>query len=382
MPLQLPISNDFLTAKRQIGDPLSDETLQKIIAEKGPGEAKKLFDLLIGQIEMPVAELPTVAQDFIAATNALPAWTDWNKVKLANDLFLDHGPKFLVFLYYRSLPILYSCANGAKVLVQAGRLTHQESDKHKIFARRIAETGQFMLEVMKPGNLRPGGSGIQAIQKIRLIHAAIRAFTPKEKWDAVAFGVPINQEDLAITLLTFSVVLTDALERFGISEKEEIVEGFLHTWTAIGSLLGIEEDLLPSDVATAHALLEAILQRQSKASEEGQLLTKALLDFSMEILPERVHNIPTLLLFHLNGKEMCERLGVQTTPGCLGSLVPDFLKGLFRISERLEDRVKEPMHDFLKMFGTLITRAMVSYFDKYEKRQLELPKRWLEPPQV
>ena len=159
--------------------------------------------------------MPSATKDFLAATNVLPAWTDWNKVKLANDLFLDHGPKFLVFLYYRSLPILYSCANGAKVLVQTGRLSHQ-NDGHKIFARCIAETGQFMLEVMKPDSLKQGGTGIQAIQKIRLIHAAIRTFTPEEKWDATVLGVPINQEDLAITLMTFSVVMIDALERFGI----------------------------------------------------------------------------------------------------------------------------------------------------------------------
>lgn len=377
MPLHLPISNTFLDVKRQIGDPLADDTLQQIIADHGPAEAKRLFDLLIGRIEMPVSELPTAAQEFLVKTNQLPAWADWEKIKLANDLFLDHGPKFLVFLYYRSLPILYSCANGAKVLVQTGRLSHQENDQHKIFARRIAETGQFMLEVMKPGSLRTGGSGIQAIQKIRLIHAAIRAFTPKEKWDVEAFGVPINQEDLVITLLTFSVVLTDALERFGIAEKKELVDGFLHAWKAIGSLLGIDDDLLPADVPAAQQLLETIMLRQSKTSEEGQLLTKALLEFAKDTLPERVHKFPTLLMFHLNGNELCSHLGVQTAPGCLGSFLPDFLKGAFKLSERLEDQVKEPLKDFVSMFGTLTSRAMVQYFDKFDGRKLHLPDRWM-----
>ncbi len=375
MPLLLPVSNDFLNAKRQIGDHLADDTLQKIITENGPDEAKNLFDLLIGHIEMPVEQLPTAAKGFLEKTNQLPSWTDWSKVKLANDFFLDHGPKFLVFLYYRSLPILYSCANGAIVLVQTGRLSNQ-NDGHKLFARRIAETGQFMLEVMKPDSLQTGGKGIQAIQKVRLIHAAIRAFTPKEKWDATTLGVPINQEDLAVTLMTFSVVMIDALERFGISEKEEPIEAFLHTWTVIGSLLGIQDDLLPINISAARKLLETILQRQSRASEEGCLLTQALLSFAIDTLPNKARRMPRLLLYHLNGKEMCELLDIQTSPGCLGSLLPDILKGFFQLSERLEDQVNEPLQEFIKMFGSQTTKAMVNYFDKYDGRKIELPGRW------
>ncbi len=375
MPLILPISPTFLNAKRQLGDPLADETLQKIIAEHGPAEAKKLFDLLIGQIEMPVADLPQAAKDFLFQTNELPAWADWDKVKLANELFLDHGPKFMVFLYYRSLPILYSCANGAKVLVQTGRLSNK-TDGHQIFARRVAETGQFLLEVMKPGALKPGGKGIQAIQKIRLIHAAIRAFTPKDKWDAAALGVPINQEDMAITLLTFSSVITDALEQFGIKESESLTEAYLHTWTAIGALMGIDEDLLPSNLENARQLQQAILERQSRESEEGKLLTKALLNFAFEILPERVHKLPPLLIHHLNGSELSSQLGVIVAPGCLGSLLPDFVKSLFRLTERLEDRVKEPFSEFIHVFGSLTANAFVKYFDKHGSRGVELPEEW------
>ena len=156
-----------------------------------------------------------------------------------------------------------------------------------------------------------------------------------------------------------------------------MIEGFWHTWTAIGSLLGIQDDLLPVDIPAARILMETILQRLSKASEEGSLLTEALLGFATDTLPVKVKKMPQLLMYHLNGKEVCDRLGVQTAPGCLGSLVPDFLKGLFQISERLEDRVKEPLQKFIKMFGALTTKAMVGYFDKYDGRKIELPSQWL-----
>lgn len=236
-------TDSFLDAKRLQADPLADAVLLQLVNEQGEEAARSLFDELIRRIEMPLNVFPAVIQVFLKQTNQLPDWVDWNKVALANRLFLDHGPKFLIFLYYKSLPLLYCCKNGAQVLVQTGRLTHKE-ETLKIFARRIAETGQFLLEVMTPDALRPGGQGIQAIQKIRLIHASIRRFIPADRWDVNALGKPINQEDMALTQLTFSIAITDALIQFGIQEDETLQEAYVHTWSAIASLLGVDEDLI------------------------------------------------------------------------------------------------------------------------------------------
>ena len=108
-------TDEFLNQKRLVADPLADQLIQEIVQEKGTEEARRLFDLLIRNVEMPLDEFPPLIQDYLSQTNQLPEWTDWNKVALAHQLFLDHGPKFLICLYYKSLPILYSCTNGAEV---------------------------------------------------------------------------------------------------------------------------------------------------------------------------------------------------------------------------------------------------------------------------
>lgn len=53
MPFSYPITNEMLDKMRQTGDPPADEAVQAIVEEEGIEEARKLFDLLIGRIEMP-----------------------------------------------------------------------------------------------------------------------------------------------------------------------------------------------------------------------------------------------------------------------------------------------------------------------------------------
>lgn len=358
---------------RQHADPLADEAISRLVAEQGPAEAQALFELLIHRIETPIAELPECLHDYWLATDRLPDWVDWEQVRLANALFLDHGPKFLVFLYYKSLPLLYSCANGAKVLVQTGRLAHQ-NEKLEIFTRRIAETGQFLLAVMAPGALEPGGPGIRAIQKVRLIHGAIRFFVQeKGHWDREAWGLPINQEDMAITLATFSSALTDALGQFDIIEKPKSLEAYQYTWAAIGELLGVLPELAPKNTADSQTLMKQILEHQSAASQEGKILTGALLGFARETVPDGFDRFPELLLLHLIGTERAQLLGVLPRAGCLGLVLPEFIRAVFQLGERLEDRIKEPLRVFIDLFSQKLMEKMVQFFDRYKQRHFEVP---------
>ena len=366
-------TDEFLESKRLHADPLADEVIAQIVAEKGHEEAYRIFDMLIRQIDMPFDALPPIVRDYAQQTDKLPDWVDPEQIDLAHALFLDHGPKFLVALYYKSLPMLYACAKGAEVLVRTGRLT-QDDRSFRIFARRIAETGQFLVDVMTPGELRPGGKGIQSIQKIRLIHAAIRNFTQKTDWDEAHFGKPINQEDLAITLMSFSVALTDGLAQFQVEESTERIEAYQHTWTAIGSVLGIEEELMPDSVADARFLMEKILSRQAVESEAGRLLADALVKFGQATIPsDKLDNAPALLINHLLGPERARLLGVNPPAGCLSVVLPAFFWAWFRGGERLEDRIQEPLHIFIDLLSRQTVRSMVGYFDQYKGRNFQLP---------
>ena len=373
--------NLTLNSYRLQADPLADQAVARVAEEQGPDATLRLFNTLIRNVRLPKDQLPDSLSDYLKATAQLPLEVSSEDTRLAQALFSDHGPKFLVFLYFYSLPLLYTDAKGARVLVHTGRLAHDEK-KLEIFARRIAETGQFLLSVMTPGALMPNGPGIEMIQKIRLIHASIRHFIPADHWDEQALGKPINQEDLALTLLSFGVIMPKALEKVGIEESNEKTEAYIRYWNGIGRLLGIQEELLPANRSEAESLLELIMDRQAAPSEDGRLLTKALIEFSKQTLPETAHLFPPLMIRHFLGEEHAEMLGISPKPGCLGVALPTLLTKWFQSGEKLEDRLSEPLQAFIGPFAQLLMKGMVGYFDTYKQKNFELPgefKSFLPP---
>jgi hypothetical protein len=377
-----PFDSAFLDAKRMRGDELADTALAAMVAEQGAAGARELFDLLIRRVETPVTELPASVHDYLSATQQLPAWADPQLIAVGQRLFLDHGPKMLVLLYYKSLPMLYSCADGAEVLARTARLTRVETD-WTIFTRRVAETAQFLLGVMAPGSLAPGAEGIRLIQKVRLIHASIRFFLRADGWEGARFGVPVNQEDMAITLCSFSISLLDGLARFGVQLSPQEEEAFVHTWRAIGAVLGLDDDLLPDSPLAARELERAILNRYTRPTEAGQILTEALLQFAEARMPhETLQVAPRALIQYTLGPERAALLGIQPNYGCLAWLIPEALAAYFRTGERLEDRSAAWLSQLLDQLSRLLTRGMYQYFDRFKQRNFSVPKAFRDAWEV
>ena len=80
--------------------------------------------------------------------------------------------------------VLLRRLSGGEGLTFSRRLGHDAD-------RRVGETAQFVLAVTAPGSLDPCGRGIRKIQKVRLLHAAIRyLISGSGRWDAEADGRP------------------------------------------------------------------------------------------------------------------------------------------------------------------------------------------------
>ena len=202
---------------------------------------------------------------------------------IAADVFRQHGPKILLILLCKSLPTCYTCWRGAKVLYQTGRLKVHDGSLDA-FSRRLMETAQFVVDMLTKDNFEQDGTAIVATQKVRLMHAVIRYFAQQHNWDKETYGIPINQEDLVGTLLSFGVVIIDGLEQLGIMLTPEEREAYLHLWHVVGAMMGIDADLLSEDEAECRDLMNAILTQQSGPSKEGAELTDACVDLMSERL--------------------------------------------------------------------------------------------------
>jgi hypothetical protein len=290
----------FLDSMRQAGDPLADAVIGDYI---GAGEIPEL-NALLGRLHANLADpagFPPRLAAYLDESSRLPSWADPARIERAQRMFTLHGPLFGVVMLFKSLPILYAGGKGgAQVLAMTGQLGNH-------YRRRASETLRFILDVMEPGGLGPGGKGIRTAQKVRLMHAAIRAYaSAAEGWKGrlQAWGRPINQEELAGTLLAFSTVTLDGAKALGLGISAKDADAYLHVWKVIGHILGIDPRLYPGDAAQAKSFWKSLVRRNFCRTEQGLMLIKDHQAFLSDLLPDKLidRGIPTLLRYLMGRK--------------------------------------------------------------------------------
>ena len=301
-------SRAVLEPMRRVKDPIADAVVDEIYADGDVAAVNALIRTIFENDDPVPPGLPARARAFFDQTDDLPEWMDPAKVARAQAIFAEFGIYVTFGLFCSSLPQSYAAANGAEVLVQTGAMLDR-------VRQRIFETAQFLFDVLDVGSLGPDGRGIRAAQRVRLMHAGVRRLILHHTdWDVETLGEPICQEDLAGTLMTFSIVTFEAAQRLGVSLSREDGDAWLHHWRVIGHLMGIEEELLPVDLEDAEHLMEAIRQRQWAPSQTGEKLARALVDLMQELFTRGVPMLdgltPTLIRF-LAGDLCADVLNVE-----------------------------------------------------------------------
>jgi hypothetical protein len=300
----------LLDRMRELGDPVADTPVAAVLERGGVDAVNAMMQTLV-RVDQPVpAQLPDELRDYLATTLPLPQWADMGKIRRGQQLFETWGIEIALCLFCASLPSAYAAAKGVKVLYLTAQLDTNTR-------RRVMETAQFLIDVLTAGGLDERGTGRRTIQRVRLMHAAVRHLIKARNEQKPGlwhpdWGTPINQEDLAGTLLSFSyVVVVDAMRRLGAHIPVEDVDAYLHLWNVIGHLLGVRDELMVRDITDATALVDAIRRRQFKASPEGQDMTDALLRLLDELTPlHRFDDIIPPLIRHLIGDETADLLDV------------------------------------------------------------------------
>ncbi len=294
--------------------------------------------------------LPARARAYFDETDDLPPWADAQRIRRAQEIFSEYGVYITYGLFASSLPQAYASASGASVLVETGAMLDR-------VRQRIFETAQFLFDVLDVGGLEPDGRGIRAAQRVRLMHAAIRKLilsSPRLAWDVEARGLPINQEDMIGTLMTFSTITWDALGRFGVDLPKEDADAWIHHWCVIGHFLGIRRELMPHDIYDAQELTEAIRQRQWAPSEHGKRLAAALVDMMQEFFtrdaPILDGLMPTVIRY-LAGDQCGDLLGLP--PADWTITLVDAFRG---VTDLFQDRGRDEL--IQEELGKAALRAM------------------------
>lgn len=332
--LPLSLNDEELDRLRQLGDNEADERVRRFVEESGL-DPKEFLAVLVkygaGTEDIKRGfeandALPTLDESRVAACYpddvvSLPPWANAEQLRRGQEFFRDFGLEIASGLFSASLPMSYTATRGAHVLKRTTELvSHAE--------RRIAETGQMLLDVMAAKDeslppLSPDTFAYRAARGVRLFHAAVRYWIltdPEKKWDAEHLGVPINQEDLLGTLAAFTVVMIESLEKMGVSVGDGERDAYLHLWLVVGHLMGIDYELLlprgfpPDEQPLVYAdmrwLGDKILRRNAGESPEGQTLMRALQTATERSMPPLFKDLPRALTRHLIGSRYADLLGL------------------------------------------------------------------------
>ena len=311
----------FLDSMREVVDPPAD----LVAVAMCEGDAYRTFAELVRNHQVweddgsPSRRLPDAVRAYLTASSTLPRWINPAMVKEAEEFFLLYGISSATQLSCASLPECYMMRYGTEVLAFTKFLQIDP-------ARRIRETAQMIMSVMCPSGLIAAGRvgvGVHATQKVRVMHAVIRymvehdprsAANPSDPELRKKFGRPINQEDLAFTLLTFSYVAVRSFEKLGVRMTEAQKNDYVHCWNVVGFLMGIREDLLPATYGESEKLYDAIRAHQAGPSTAGQSLTAALMNLLEGLMPPGTRHLPVILTRYLVGTEAAAMLGLRQAP--------------------------------------------------------------------
>ena len=302
------LTDAILDSARTRGDALADATVAAIFKAGDRPAVAGLLATLMRDDQKP-GDLPAPVVDYLVAS-ALGVDRSAEAAAAGERIFAEHGPEILMLLCCYSLPSSYGAKKGVQVLYRTAYLAKRPN-------RRLFETAQFIVDVMSPGGLGRSGKGIRTAQKVRLMHATIRHLIRTDTaspWAVDQLGVPINQEDLLGTLMTFTWLILDGFTKLGVRLSAQEQQAYLETWLIVGQLMGIEPQLLPRTVADAASLTALIERRQVAESPQGREMTAALLGMMQANMPHPFQSMPGCLIREFLPPDVATFLGVPSHP--------------------------------------------------------------------
>ncbi|MFF7438881.1 oxygenase MpaB family protein [Streptomyces sp. NPDC008122] len=375
-----------MDALRHAGDELADATVATLF-ERGEVGTFNTLMRYVSTAGAPLPDgLPDVAREYLHATSAPPSWVDWGEMEKARLFFIDNNVHISTALSFASMPACYLVPHVAKLLSATHGLKYP--------SKRMAETGQFTVYLMRPDAFEAGSRFVPAAQKVRLLHASIRHHLRREGlWDVGASGVPICQEDMIGGQMFFSMLVLDSLHRLGIHMSSEGADAYYYAWRVVGAMLGVDQEAVPETLDEARRFLDLYMLRHMGPSPEGVQLTRQLIDLYEEVVPGTFFDpIVSALIRYLVGDTCGDWLEVPRTPW---DTVVKSVPHLLGVLETVEDR--SPLGAWaLDRLGHLttvlelssLTRGRVMHYaiPEHLKKDYGLPsgpprtRRWTPPP--
>ena len=264
----LNYKNSFFDELRHVGDPISDNAVDFIYKDN----LKYMKEM--HSVNLFKKTFPLEIQNLIDDTKNRSKIIDKSVLNSGQTLFARHATDILFALFHAALPECYAAARGSKVLVYNKNMLKNPR-------KRLFETSTFVKNVMDKNNFYKNDAGLFACLELRFIHSLIRKNINKNELGETA----INQEDMLGTIIAFSEVCLNGLEKLGMNFNDNEADNFIKSWSYMGYMIGINEEILPINRKQSKNLRKSISDRNHSYSKEGITLMNELRKFQKRSLP-------------------------------------------------------------------------------------------------
>ncbi|MGW5312565.1 oxygenase MpaB family protein [Nocardia thailandica] len=262
---------------RELGEQLmaGDEPMDRLLewmAATGLRETRPLFDRALAEGIDRVPDAPEPLREFFARVEATPGWVDWELIDRGARAMRMAGADGMFLARDVSLLGGYMFSGFNKTLLRTGALEKGSN-------QRFAETMQWAMDAISPGGMRPGALGYRSTLRVRLIHSFVRRHVSAlPDWRGEDWGVPVNQTDMAATIVGSFIAPTAGGLGMGILPRPADAEAIAHFTRYVGWLLGVREEFLPVDFRDAIRLLAHTLAALSNPDESSKQLAVPMID--------------------------------------------------------------------------------------------------------
>lgn len=254
-----------------VGDEPMDRLLDWMVATGLP-QTRPLFDRALAEGIARVPDAPQPLRDFFSSVETAPQWVDHELIRRGQRAMRRGGADGMYVARDVSLLGGYQFSGFNKTLLRTGAL---EKGSNK----RFAETMQWAMDVIAEDGLEPLGVGYRSTLRVRLIHAFVRRHVgAMPDWRSDEWGVPVNQTDMAATLIGALIAPPAASLGMGILTAPDDLDAVAHLTRYVGWLIGVEDEWLPHSFRDGIRVLYHTLTALSAPDESTRQLAAPMAD--------------------------------------------------------------------------------------------------------
>ena len=254
-----------------VGDEPMDRLVEWMVTS-GSAQARPMFERALEWGVDAVPGAPGPLRAFFESVETPPDWLDPDLVRAGQRALRRGGADGMYLARDVSLLGGYQFSGFNKTLLRTGALEKGSNT-------RFAETMQWAMDVIADGGLATLGVGYRSTLRVRLIHSFVRRHVgAMPDWRTDEWGVPVNQTDMAATLVGALVAPAVGAVGLGVVLSPAEYTAVAHLTRYVGWLIGVEDRWLPTSFRDSVRILAHTLSALAAPDESTRVLAAPMVD--------------------------------------------------------------------------------------------------------